>query len=83
MTFKMGETCDGCDAIVKNLKKISESNAKHNPKALEKQPVGVKGMQNYMEDAVEDITESTKKVAKNVKGESKYTGQTVKYRKRK
>jgi len=81
MTFKMGETCDGCDAIVKNLKKISESNVKKNPKALEKQPVGVKGMKNYMEDSVEEITGTSVKVAENLKKVGKYKGNKYKINK--
>ena len=82
MTFKMGETCDGCDTIVKNLKKISESNAKHNTKSIEGK-ANMAGIKDFLEDAVETNTGATTKVTNNLKKATKYTGETVKYRKRK
>jgi len=82
MTFKMGETCDGCDTIVKNLKKISESNAKRNIKGIEGK-ANTAGIKDFLEDAVEVNTGATTKVTTNLKKATKYAGETVKYRKRK
>lgn len=66
MTFKMGETCDGCDAIVKNLKKISEANKGKNAYDVVENSKQVKGIKGFMEEQVEDNKKTTKKVAKNI-----------------
>jgi hypothetical protein len=66
MTFKMGETCDGCDAIVKNLKKISEANKGKNAYDVVENSKQVKGIKGFMEEQVDDNKKTTKKVAKNI-----------------
>lgn len=74
MTFKMGETCSGCDAIVKNLKKIAKENVNDNNHQLTNKPVGVKGMKDYMEDSVESVTGATMKVTENLNKVGKRKG---------
>ena len=66
MTFKMGETCDGCDAIVKNLKKISEATKGKNAYDVVENSKQVKGIKGFMEEQVDDNKKTTKKVAKNI-----------------
>jgi hypothetical protein len=72
MTFKMGETCDGCDAIVKNLKKIDELNKKNKYQVKVEGKNQAKSMTEFLEDSVEDNKKATNKVAKNLKETGKY-----------
>jgi len=71
MTFKMGETCDGCDAIVKNLKKISEANKGKNAYDVVENSKQVKGIKGFMEEAINSETAATKKVQKNINAVTK------------
>ena len=72
MTFKMGETCDGCDAIVKNLKKIDELNKKNKYQVKVEGKNQTKGIKNFLEDSVEDNKEASVKVTKNLKDVGKF-----------
>jgi hypothetical protein len=63
MSFKMGETCDGCDAIVKNLKKIA---VPHKGKYEIDAKKETQGMKDFMEDAVENATAASTKVVNKI-----------------
>jgi hypothetical protein len=62
MSFKMGETCDGCDAIIKNLKKIAPSKGNFEVDAKK----NTQGMKDFMEDAVENATAASTKVVNKI-----------------
>lgn len=65
MGFKMGETCDGCDAIAKGLKKYESKSTigKIEPTVGDAK----KDISNYMMKAVGESTTISKKIAKNLK----------------
>ena len=66
MGFKMGETCDGCDAIAKGLKKY-ENKDKMAKMKISAGEDAKKDIIKYTKDAADESIKVSKKIAGNLK----------------
>lgn len=68
MEFKIGKTCDGCDRILKNMKKISTTHSTDKLEdSIEKNAGAAKADVNkYLEKTTKDVEMASKDIVKKM-----------------